>query len=585
MKDTSEYDSIIYHYGDPSSGLLNSSRNRLDSHIYKTPGTYNVTAIGYFYYKGKMIIDTLSQTIKVDDIPRFSLPNDTIICQQSLKIDLPKSKEYSYLWYNGSKKSSTINKSSAKVWAQVSNICGTSSDTMILQIDKPAKVNLGRDTLVCKGTRLKLNVGSTSSYNYLWSNGSKDSVIVVSGGGIHWVKVSNSCSSDSDSIRVRAINAPELDLPNQIHSCTNNPKDITGLNRYVDRFLWSNGDTTSKIRVTKEGWYKCKASNRCKTVEDSVYVRIDYPQHFTLGPDSFICDQETIELRPQLIGSFDTVYWNANPISDTVLIVTTSGLYKLTTVNSCGTYSDEVWIDHLLAPSVYLGKDTILCEGELATFTRHKPKSDNYNQYTWSGIESGNELTVLSEGKYWMEQKNPCGTSSDTIDVKVVSNPYFGIRDTFKCEEENLIFDYSEYTELSFTWNKTETEYIHTIYDFEDQLLWIKNGLGCLGVERFGIDRCPNPLYIPNAFSPNSDGLNETFMVIKNDISFYEIEIIDRWNKVVYHSNNIEEGWDGSVLNNGENICPTGMYVWRIQFQEYEKDFRETVLGEVQLLR
>jgi gliding motility-associated-like protein len=70
-------------------------------------------------------------------------------------------------------------------------------------------------------------------------------------------------------------------------------------------------------------------------------------------------------------------------------------------------------------------------------------------------------------------------------------------------------------------------------------------------------------LWVPNAFTPEGDGLNETFNVhgLTSEFYGYEMQIYDRWGSKVYHSNNIAKGWDGTV--NGKNGLP-GVYVYII---------------------
>ena len=53
-------------------------------------------------------------------------------------------------------------------------------------------------------------------------------------------------------------------------------------------------------------------------------------------------------------------------------------------------------------------------------------------------------------------------------------------------------------------------------------------------------------LYIPTAFTPNGDQLNDQFKVVGMHIKEIEIEIYNRWGEMIFHTNNINDGWDGT---------------------------------------
>ena len=79
-----------------------------------------------------------------------------------------------------------------------------------------------------------------------------------------------------------------------------------------------------------------------------------------------------------------------------------------------------------------------------------------------------------------------------------------------------------------------------------------------------------NPVYafyIPNAFTPNSNGLNETFQpeglsIVADD---YKFMIFDRWGTLLFETIDLSEGWNGMYKN---SVVPNDIYVWRIELRE-----------------
>ena len=96
-------------------------------------------------------------------------------------------------------------------------------------------------------------------------------------------------------------------------------------------------------------------------------------------------------------------------------------------------------------------------------------------------------------------------------------------------------------------------------------------------------------VWIPTAFSPNSDGLNEGFNPVTrflraydiNELENYELTIYNRWGEKVFDSNNPAESWDGTYL--GED-CQVGVYMYKVKITGIDKT-RTYKNGTITLLR
>lgn len=71
-------------------------------------------------------------------------------------------------------------------------------------------------------------------------------------------------------------------------------------------------------------------------------------------------------------------------------------------------------------------------------------------------------------------------------------------------------------------------------------------------------------IYVPNAFTPNADGLNDIFQPKGFGIVKYELNIFDRWGEKVFHTKVFEEGWDGTFKGRSNKIIEEGSYSWLI---------------------
>lgn len=68
-------------------------------------------------------------------------------------------------------------------------------------------------------------------------------------------------------------------------------------------------------------------------------------------------------------------------------------------------------------------------------------------------------------------------------------------------------------------------------------------------------------LFVPNAFTPNEDGINEKFGVVGQSIGKFNMKIYNVWGEVVYETNNPNDGWDGTFKG---KASPVGTYIYTI---------------------
>jgi len=91
-------------------------------------------------------------------------------------------------------------------------------------------------------------------------------------------------------------------------------------------------------------------------------------------------------------------------------------------------------------------------------------------------------------------------------------------------------------------------------------------------------------IYIPNTFTPNGDGLNDTFFA-KMNVDFkddFELLIFNRWGNLLFESHNILNGWDGTYKN---TLVPSGTYVYAISYYDRTKTGTIKKLGMINLLK
>jgi gliding motility-associated-like protein len=109
-------------------------------------------------------------------------------------------------------------------------------------------------------------------------------------------------------------------------------------------------------------------------------------------------------------------------------------------------------------------------------------------------------------------------------------------------------------------------EFTHAIDSFDVYKITLEaeNEYGCTDLASKKLRVHPEEwLYVPNAFTPNGDGLNDVFEVVYNNIAIFEVLVVDRWGSILFRSQDPGFTWDGRT-EDGE-LLPEGVYVYRIQ--------------------
>ena len=90
-----------------------------------------------------------------------------------------------------------------------------------------------------------------------------------------------------------------------------------------------------------------------------------------------------------------------------------------------------------------------------------------------------------------------------------------------------------------------------------------------------------DPVYIPNAFTPNGDGQNDLFLVFGKSLKTVRMQIYDRYGELLFEGMNQEDGWDGAF--HGKLVEP-GVYMYNVRI-EYLNGVQITKSGSITLVR
>jgi gliding motility-associated-like protein len=111
----------------------------------------------------------------------------------------------------------------------------------------------------------------------------------------------------------------------------------------------------------------------------------------------------------------------------------------------------------------------------------------------------------------------------------------------------------------------------------------VTNANGCKDTAYVDVIIRPEYLFwIPNAFTPNSNGLNDVFKPKIIGAHDYTFLIFDRWGEKLFETHDTNAGWDGTY--NGK-LCTNDVFVWKINLKDDVKEEEHQFIGHVTLVR
>jgi gliding motility-associated-like protein len=96
------------------------------------------------------------------------------------------------------------------------------------------------------------------------------------------------------------------------------------------------------------------------------------------------------------------------------------------------------------------------------------------------------------------------------------------------------------------------------------------------------VSGCEPLLYVPNVFSPGVPGINGYFLPVGKNLDLMHLQVYNSWGVLVYQENNPGNGWDGTFRN---QLCPPGVYMWRLRYRPYNDASEIEKYGDVTLVR
>jgi hypothetical protein len=421
--------------------------NNTFSYRWSTGSTRRTLRIGQGGYYKLYITNSFgcvdSAEITINSVPKpiSKIIGSKIICNNKpieLKSEII-SDTLEYLWSNGSTNPIISVIDTGIYWLKVKNKfgCIDSSAIKVRKFDN-LKVKIGGNPIICSPYSTELYAliepyDSELNYQYNWSNGANDSLVIISRPGKIKldVVIEGNCIY-SDEVNVLKYDSPilELNYKDTVYLCSGQKIILKPIS--IDTSLqyeWNNGNKNPEIEVSNQGKYTLKAINAAGcAVEKNVYVKFFPITKFNLVETQFTkeCITDSIKLEVLPKGNGCKYKWNTGS-NLPYIIVNKSGFYSVNVTNEYG-------CDTLLSTIVNVGDginvtilgDKEICFGEQTKLKAAVNTVENISNFTfkWSTGDTTELILVSNPGKYWVEVKHYGGcVAYDTIEVSILEKP------------------------------------------------------------------------------------------------------------------------------------------------------------------
>lgn len=519
-----------------------------------------------------------TQTLDIIALPTVTVsPNVVTLCTgQSATVQATSNTAVTYSWSSGPTTNSVSLNSAGIYTVNVSNSCGNASATVSVSISSAPTLSIisSAVTICANGQTATLSLaGSVGTYS--WSTGASSATTTINAPGVYSATVTTSgCGSAVANISLGSAPLPVVSISTPVSNtlCSGGSIILTAISN-EGNYLWSNGLTTNTVSANTAS-ITVTSTNACGSSQATQTLNIIALPTVSISPSSTIlCSGASATLTANASNA-SSYLWSTGDATQ-VIFVNTPGIETVTVTNVCGIATASVTISNVnFPPLVLTSSSNTICPNETATLT----VTGGTAPYVWSNSLSTGSVITTNGGAVTVANTNACGTITTSILVSVVSiNANIIANPTSGTLPVVVSFTNNSTNTNAYSWNfgngnsaitSTVSSQTYSVAGTYTVYLTASNGT-CSDMDYVVITVLneESTLYVPNAFTPNGDSINDMFLVGATNIKEFNIMIFDRWGLKMFESSDIKIGWDGKI--NGKEVAD-GTYFHLINAKDIE---------------
>jgi gliding motility-associated-like protein len=343
-------------------------------------------------------------------------------------------------------------------------------------------------------------------------------------------------------------------------------------------------------------YYVSQSNGTCESPRTSIVVDIANPLNVFIGNDVTICQGSSITFNPIVTPTGATYQWrplgtiptstidNVTLLDATVSPVDTALYVLKANIGSC-TKEDTVKVNVIWKPIVDAGINTAICLGDSALLQGSLShfSAPTLATYLWTPADSVTDVTNINTYVHptktiWYKLTASTtvagyGCAFDSYDsVRVTLQPnVFANAGNDTIAVKNVPHQLNATGGVNYNWFSPTANIVNPFIKNPKAILnndavfylEVRDAIGCVGYDTLFVKVYDGPTYyVPSAFTPNGDGVNDIFRAIPvglaNTVYF---RVFDRFGALMFETNQYLKGWDGTYQGKPQ---PNGAYIWMV---------------------
>ena len=414
------------------------------------------------------------------------------------------------------------------------------------------------DINICQGENQQIGIlpNPDTNFSYNWSPNVGISNSIVSNPFAdpsqttnYTLLISNGICVDTAFQKV-IVNSPTISIDSSFVLCDHN--DIIELNANslgtANEFIWADNssltnvinsntsDSIIEVSPNEDSWYYISVINNGCSYKDSVFIDVPIGD-LNINGDSILCIGDSLLITAEADQNQDLIYFEFYPDSISIGNNQNDSVWFQLYTNQ---YINVKALDSIsgcqLFDSIFIVVDTL-------------PSTNILTSADFTVISPGSSTQLHVEPNGYQYQWEPSSSIDDPYSQNPIASPIITTTYMVNISSENCA--------------KSDS----------------------ITIEVKELTCGPPDVFIPNAFSPNNDGNNDTLIVRGKYISSenFEFKIFDRLGNIVFKTNNQYKGWSGDFLESNKK-CDPGVFVYYLKLDclDGQKFFKK---GNITLLK